>query len=1375
MSDACIAAGCLGIAFYNSWQLTLVLMATIPVSVVALTFISRGLGKAVEAQKRQLGHASQLVTAAVTAIDLVKVYNGFDNEVWQYIQTVKVVSAHFLQQAWRNAMQIGWIMLWTVNLFVIGYWFAARLVANNQITAGSAITTFYCATTAFQAIENFGPQWLVMVKGIAAGHGLQNIVLDMAQSRRKTPDSKGLHQPARCIGDVELNDVSFAYPSNPDKLVLNRSSFFFPAGEMTFLVGRSGSGKSTLSNLILKIYDPHTGTIAIDGHPAETLADDWVRSNITLIQQSSILFDDSVFMNVAFGGDDPSRVTRDEVRAACDMALLQSTLAGLPDGLDTNVGMGGYNLSGGQKQRLALARARLRDPPVLILDEVTSGLDPVSRDLIMEAIRLWRTGKTTIIITHDVNQIKNEDYVYVMDKAYLVQEGFRKHVVKDEGGVFAALVHSTDEGAGESKSSLSTSDSSSSELSDSDSASDLGDLLTAGSRLSTHPFVARRLSVKTINRLSKILPRQSRGDASMSSGLFGTLGAGTSQSIVMRTQDTWNSTVTSPTATGRSDQLKGPSRPKLDRKASSFHKTTASRLSSLAVVQARGEMTRAHRPPNFSRIKIDRDAPQPGNYDRKGSVGTSIVGLTPEDESNNTHKIRHAEGARHGKKALSLTKILNTVWPVLSTKDRIRAICGLFACVISASANPAFSYVLSELVAVFWAPPAQMAADGQAWAIRLTIIAAVDGIALFTAHYFLQCVGQAWVTSLRVEALKRILSQPREFYDKQRHSPSRIVEVLDRNAEEMRNLVGRFVPIILIVAFMILITMVWALVVSWKLTLVALSAGPVVYAATRSGAEVSTNWEAKTNVAAAAAGSVTMETLLNIRVVRALTLESYFSRKHESAADDALRVGMTRAVWTGLFFGVNLAMYWWMTALVLYYALVLLTAPGSTSSVNSILQVINLVTFGMGTASTMLNNIPQLAQAKATAIQILYYATLSYQNSHEGHGEKRVLTPFPVEMRDLQFAYPAAKGSKDAPHKVLRNVNLSIDRGQCVAIVGSSGCGKSTIANLLLRLYEPLHGNDPEEQLHEPNLDNYPYRQLKGSTSHRRAPLSYAGVPADEISTSILRTHVASVPQHPFLFPTTIHENIAYGLHPDSPYRSPGAVEAAAKLACLHDFITSLPDGYNTVVGEGGVGLSGGQAQRLSIARALVRRPKLLVMDEPTSALDADGAEGVRIAVKGLIEASRTSAEKMTVVVVTHSKEMMRMAERIVVMDLGFVAEEGGYEELLARRGKFAELVGCGAWMSSAGAKGKGKAKAKANGSEKARKEPRSGSNQQAEEGFMDEDDIWWGRDSNDIDSSSVLEDPFASTESISTARQDALQKLEGPPREVQIRKGWGG
>jgi ATP-binding cassette subfamily B (MDR/TAP) protein 1 len=174
-----------------------------------------------------------------------------------------------------------------------------------------------------------------------------------------------------------------------------------------------------------------------------------------------------------------------------------------------------------------------------------------------------------------------------------------------------------------------------------------------------------------------------------------------------------------------------------------------------------------------------------------------------------------------------------------------------------------------------------------------------------------------------------------------------------------------------------------------------------------------------------------------------------------------------------------------------------------------------------------------------------------------------------------------------------------------------------------------------------------------------------------------LRSHIAIVPQSPILFPTTILENIIYGLPEGSPFASLEAAVLAAKDAGIHGFISSLPNSYNTAVGEGGQGLSGGQAQSIAIARALIRRPKVLILDEATSALDAVSAEMVRETVRRLMERGREGGEGgMAVLIIAHGVEMMRICERIVVLESGMIVEAGSFEELKRRGGAFCRLIG---------------------------------------------------------------------------------------------------
>lgn len=322
----------------------------------------------------------------------------------------------------------------------------------------------------------------------------------------------------------------------------------------------------------------------------------------------------------------------------------------------------------------------------------------------------------------------------------------------------------------------------------------------------------------------------------------------------------------------------------------------------------------------------------------------------------------------------------------------------------------------------------------------------------------------------------------------------------------------------------------------------------------------------------------------------------------------------------------------------------------------------------------ILGIIPQMSTCRDAASRVLRLARLSGR-SFEHDGTTRITTVGDISFSNCNFAYPSA------PHQlVLKEININISPGSCVALVGSSGSGKSTIASLLLKLY-----TTPETPL-------------------RTVPMiALSGRDIKHVHTATLRNLITIVSQTPFLFPASIAENIAYGLRKGSQYSTPEAIRAAASSAGIHDFIMSLPDGYDTLVGEGGTGLSGGQAQRICIARALIRKPSVLILDEATSALDPQSAAIVRDTVRRLVDANddpdptrvRSGAtaesawtrltagegrERLTVIIITHAKEMMSVADTIVMLDKGRVVEEGGYADLIRKRGPFFKLINGEEW-----------------------------------------------------------------------------------------------
>ncbi|EPE08522.1 multidrug resistance protein [Ophiostoma piceae UAMH 11346] len=1283
ISDLMVCVACVIVAFVKSWALTLILLATVPVSIVILELLGRGLKQAAERQRGALNDAAKHATASLAGIDLVKVYGGHDTELWLYLNGIRKAARHYTRQALSACAQMGYIKVWMINLFVVGFWFGITLVKKGQTTAGNVLTAFYAVLIAFQSLESLGTQWVSVLKGTVAGKSLDEMIVSTSESPHGHGSRYSNIQPRLPPKDIVLDNVTFAYPSNPDNKVLDRCSMRFPSGQVSFVVGRSGSGKSTIADLLVQFYRPTSGRILIDGLSASVIDRRWLRENVALIQQASTIFNGTFGWNIALGasgkgGVAPDAVSRDDIKMACETALLQSTVTNLAQGLDTLVGSRGASLSGGQRQRLALARAKIRNPAVLLLDETTSGLDPKSAQMVLDAVRTWRRGRTTIIITHDISQIAHEDYVYVMEQGRLVQEGSFGWMAQQEGGAMQTLMQSASIDGATAADSLQSPVAKIGHSGDDEDAVDVQVSLAATSSRQDRSTQAASGMFKRTSVFSapftyhQIQQQGGSGNVLLNpfpnyrqhSRLFDPVHAPRLQSAVVEADSEDEDD-------GSEDEL--------------FRQ----RGDSLDLICERGERAQTMRMDDALGSPTSRHGRNTKTIERHRLQPMSV---TSESKSKSkSKKLKDSNNSTASdERAVSLMSVLWTVWPTIDRAARLDLVLGSLACLVSAASNPAFSFVFARMLQAFWAPPGvDKQAAGRPWALILVGLSIVDGISIFSSFYLAERVGLAWVNALRTEALTRILRQPKSWWvtgqgrdgdsDSDGESgiaPSTIVECLDRGGEEMRKIVSVFVPILLMAGGMVVVSIVWALAVAWKITLVVLAAGPlIVIAATQVASRISDTWEGRSNRAAEAVSAVFSEVFPNIRVVRALTLEDYFSATQlADTTAAAYRIGLSRAWRTGILYGINQGIPNWLVALVFYYGTTMLT---DTASVNALIQVINLLLFSIGSGAGLLGNVPQIAASKTVAAQMLVYATLPLYASHEHQPESesklRIPSIFPVRMDGLVFRYPTSDTNKSSllsQPTILRNLSLTLQPGELVGIVGPSGGGKSTVLSLLLRLYAD---------------EDVPSK------------LSFGGLSCSDLDTTSLRSRMAYVPQQPYLFPATVRHNMAYGLREDSPLRHTPRLQEAARAAGIDEFIASLPEGYDTVVGGGAStkskdndgsstsertavsSLSGGQAQRVCVARALLRQPQLLVLDEPTSALDASSAETIRQTIRSLVPLQKNNTRSgLSIVVATHSKAMMRLCDRLLVVEDGAVAANGSYEALLRQgsTGVFARLIG---------------------------------------------------------------------------------------------------
>jgi subfamily B ATP-binding cassette protein MsbA len=432
VQESLAVLGYAGTLFYIDARLALFCMTAMPLIFYALARVGQRVRSTTRRSQEELEHVTHLAAEAFTGHRIVKAFGAEAREADRfsgaarklYVTTMKVTSA-------VSAMP-------PVMEFIGGVAAAGALLYGSQRIAAGQLSRGEFSMFLAAAFMMYGPiKSLSRVNaGIQQTISAAERIFGMLDTHSEVKEKSGAQPLARLTRDVEFRDVGFAYDDEPEKFVLRHVSLRAKAGQVVAIVGLSGAGKTTLVNLIPRFYDVTEGAILIDGVDIRDVTLRSLRSEIALVTQETVLFDDTIAANIAYGAPGASQA---DIEAAAKAAHAHEFITTLGDGYQARIGERGQRLSGGQRQRLAIARALLKNCPLLVLDEATSSLDAESEQLVQDALVNLMRNRTTFVIAHRLSTVRRADLLVAIEDGRVVEMGTHDELVGKPGGVYAKL------------------------------------------------------------------------------------------------------------------------------------------------------------------------------------------------------------------------------------------------------------------------------------------------------------------------------------------------------------------------------------------------------------------------------------------------------------------------------------------------------------------------------------------------------------------------------------------------------------------------------------------------------------------------------------------------------------------------------------------------------------------------------------------------------------------------------------------------------------------------------------------------------------------------------------------------------------------------
>lgn len=417
----------------ESIKLTLLMLSVVPLVAVAAVVFGRFIRKYSKSVQDQVAESQVIVEETMQGISIVKAFANEWYEIARYNGKIKEVVKLAIKGGLYRGYFASFIIFCLFGAIVAVVWFGVRLSISGEMSVGQLISFVLYSTFVGASFGGIAELYAQIQKAIGATERVFELLHETPEKINSAQNSASIQ---KIKGNVTFKNVAFSYPSRKEIEVLKGVSFTANFGQKIAIVGPSGVGKSTIASLLLRFYDIESGEILIDGKNIYDYDLENLRGNMSIVPQDVILFGGTIKENIAYGKPD---ATEEEILIAAKQANAFNFIESFPEKFETIVGERGIKLSGGQRQRIAIARALLKNPSILILDEATSSLDSESEKLVQEALEILMEGRTSIIIAHRLSTIRSADQILVLDKGVIAEQGTHQELIVLENGIYKNL------------------------------------------------------------------------------------------------------------------------------------------------------------------------------------------------------------------------------------------------------------------------------------------------------------------------------------------------------------------------------------------------------------------------------------------------------------------------------------------------------------------------------------------------------------------------------------------------------------------------------------------------------------------------------------------------------------------------------------------------------------------------------------------------------------------------------------------------------------------------------------------------------------------------------------------------------------------------